>query len=455
MGLIKNGGEQFAGPGKIDLDYLLGANGGHLNVTGAAGRGTKSSFVLAVTWLLLEKAKAYSREFPGDKEGLKIVPIIFNVKNFDLFFIDRPSLKFSLKKEIYRATWREMGVEQPHPFENVTFLAPEKPGGGMPIATGRLGGVNPYSWSLQDVIKHGLLSYLFAEEDANDMNFGALLMEIENFLTDDITHPDGVIERKLKNGKPETFKALVEWVEKQAVAKQQELKNHHLATWKKVYRRLFRIVDQSKGVLAYDRKEGNPPNLTQVDTHDPVVLDLYGLAGLPELQRFVVATIFDQLKRARSGDNVIPGLVYLVVLDELNRFAPRGSKDSITQLIETIAAEMRSQGIILLGAQQQASKVSERVVENSAIRALGKTGPMELGASVWSFLSTSAKYKAQNLGLSEKLVIQDNFREPMHIQVPFPAWAMNKSEAMEPEISEQNKGNDSADSGYKKFLERD
>ena len=53
---------------------------------------------------------------------------------------------------------------------------------------------------------------------------------------------------------------------------------------------------------------------------------------------------------------------YLVTLDELNRFAPHGSKDAITQLIERVAAEMRSQGIILLGAQQNASLVSSRVI---------------------------------------------------------------------------------------------
>jgi hypothetical protein len=30
--------------------------------------------------------------------------------------------------------------------------------------------------------------------------------------------------------------------------------------------------------------------------------------------------------------------------------------------------------------------------------------------------------------LNEKLFIQDNFREPMHLRVPFPAWAMNPRE---------------------------
>src|SRR5262249_19691524 len=36
IGLVKNGGSATAGPGFIDLDYLLGINGGHLNVNGAA-----------------------------------------------------------------------------------------------------------------------------------------------------------------------------------------------------------------------------------------------------------------------------------------------------------------------------------------------------------------------------------------------------------------------------------
>jgi DNA helicase HerA-like ATPase len=128
-----------------------------------------------------------------------------------------------------------------------------------------------------------------------------------------------------------------------------------------------------------------------------VVIDLSSLAGAPGLQRFVVATIFRQLVDDRTGSAAQPGLVYLVTLDELNRFAPKGSHDPITQLIEQVAAEMRSQGIILLGAQQQASLVSTCVIENSGIRALGKSGAVELGEPVWRFLSDSAKRKAGTL----------------------------------------------------------
>src|SRR5690606_18143314 len=131
------------------------------------------------------------------------------------------------------------------------------------------------------------------------------------------------------------------------------------------------------GVLRRDDRNGAPLNLVRTDTSDPIVVDLSALARFPELQRFVVATILRQLVEARTGANAVRGLVYLVTIDELNRFAPRGANDPITQLIEMVAAEMRSQGIILLGAQQQASKVSEKVIENAAIRVLGRTGSLE------------------------------------------------------------------------------
>jgi hypothetical protein len=91
-----------------------------------------------------------------------------------------------------------------------------------------------------------------------------------------------------------------------------------------------------------------------------------------------------------------------------------------------VAAEMRSQGIILLGAQQQASKVSDRVIENASIRVLGRSGSLELSQPIWRSLSDSARRKATELAVDEKMIIQDN--EPMYVRVPLPPWAMNPDE---------------------------
>lgn len=444
IGLIKNGANQVLGPGMIDLDYLLGVNGGHMNVNGSAGRGSKSSLLLHVNWLLLQKAKQEAEASPSANNLLQVVPIILNVKGFDLFHIDRQNNRYD--PEVHLADWQALGINDPQPFQHVTFYAPQMPGGEIAVSTGRAGPVEKYSWSLRDIIEQNLFSYLFAEVDANDANFGALVLDIESWLTTSRTESDGTLTRALNSGEgvSQTFRDLLAWAKKQAGEdREKKWNNHHSATWKKFYRRLLKLVYECQGVLRIDDQQGKPLKVTRPQTSDPQVIDLFTLAGKPEIQRFVVATVLRQLVEARTGSNAIKGLVYLVTLDELNRFAPRGASDAITRLIETVAAEMRSHGIILLGAQQQASKVSEKVIENAALRVLGRTGTLELDTPVWRFLSASAKNKATVLPLEEKLIIQDNFREPMHVRIPFPVWAMNPHEATAP--TEEYTGAASAD----------
>ena len=425
-GLIKNGGTQLAGPGMIDLDYLLGVNGGHLNVNGTAGRGTKSSMLLHTVWMLLDHVRKEGRQGPSSANRRRIVPIILNVKNFDLFYIDCQNRRF---KEQHLADWRCLGVENPGPFQDVSFFAPQQLRTTLPVSTGRDEGVQAYSWGLQDIVERGLLRYLFSDEDANDANFSALIMAIEDFLTVEERRGDKILT-VLNPKAPSTFRELEAWVRKQPDGETPGFSGHAPQTWKKVWRRLYRLVGESNGVLRRDEATGSPLNVIRAQTCDPIVVDLFALATTLEMQRFVVATILRQLVEARTGTNAMRGLVYTVVLDELNRFAPKGKRDPITQLIEMVAAEMRSQGIILLGAQQQASMVSEKVIENAAIRVLGQTGSVELGTPTWKFLTSNARERAMNLRPDEKLIMQATFRQPMLVRIPFPAWAMNPDEAL-------------------------
>ena len=46
---------------------------------------------------------------------------------------------------------------------------------------------------------------------------------------------------------------------------------------------------------------------------------------------------------------------------------------------------------------------------------------LKVGASV-------AKRKAEMLDRSEKLILQSGFRQPMHLRIPYPTWAMNPNE---------------------------
>jgi hypothetical protein len=434
VGLVKNGGRRLAGPGCIDLDYLLGANGGHLNVTGVAGRGTKTSLLTHFVYLLLRAARQQECLQPSDSHRLRVRPIFLNVKNFDLFHLDRRNRRYDPIR--HGPDWHALGIPDPAPFRPVTYYAPQQRNLTTPVDTGRpLADVHPYSWSLADVIERDLFAYLFAEEDVRDANFGALVLQVGNWLTEERTAKDGTRTRKLRKdkGRPCSFDKLLNWVGTLADGnlKDTEFGNHAVATVRKFYRRLFRLVVEGDGVLRRQDQHGCPLDVTAKDTCDPLVIDLSSLSAVPALQRFVAATIFCQLVDERTGSAAQRGLVYLIALDELNRFAPRGAHDPITELIERVAAEMRSQGIILLGAQQQASLVSPRVIENAGIRALGKTGTVELGDRVWRFLSDSARRKASVLLPEEKLLIQDSFREPLLVKVPFPPWALRGEDAVD------------------------
>src|SRR5439155_612704 len=137
----------------------------------------------------------------------------------------------------------------------------------------------------------------------------------------------GITTRTLRSndGAPQTFQELLTWVDEQSDSKDAKWRNHHPSTLKKLYRRLLKLVLECKGVLRIDDLRGNPLDVRRSDTSDPQVVDLSSLAARPEIQRFVVATIFRQLIDAQTGPQAIPGLDYLVTLDELNRFAPRGA----------------------------------------------------------------------------------------------------------------------------------
>lgn len=423
VGLLRNGGTDYAGRATIDLDFLLGKNGGHLNVNGIAGLGTKSTLLLTLNWLLLREAKRQATERMNDPHRLQVVPVVFNVKNFDLFFIDRWNRDFRKEELQNRQDWRASGVPDPEPFRKPSFFAPQEKGLLTPVATGgRTLDVKPYSWSLADIIEQGLFHFLFSDDDVYDPNFGSLIADVEEWLT---LETAGGPKLSANNGVPQTFEEFV--------IKFKELgpvvsPDSHKGTRGKFLRRLKYIVHEGDGVLRNKDARGNPLKLPSVGTDSPIVVDLHGLSRAPSLQRFVVAAVFRQIMQHQTSKQV-KGLKYLVTLDELNRFAPRDSSDPITTQIEEVAAEGRSQGVILLGAQQQASLVKPRVIENAAVRAIGRSGTLELGMDVWKFLGRSARDAAAQLQPEEKLLYQPSFREPMLAKIPFPPFALSETDA--------------------------
>lgn len=460
IGLLRNGASRTAGPAIMDLAYLLGENGAHLNVNGVSGVATKTSALLVLIQSVLQTVERQRRESPSS-EHLTVVPVLFNVKGLDMLWLDKPSKVFAENPE-HVERWREMGLE-PKPFENVEFRVPAVDGSpNTPQQVVRRRDLVSYSWGLADIIEQGLLPFLFSSDDKANQNFSHLLNTIEERLTGWQNGRRVLKPREAgmswnrpgqdyEGGTPQTFEELVTYFQRELAKRDGDdrdyssgMDNAHVATIRAFYRRLRRVQRESGGVIAWRHVHGNPPTIRPGGEASMYVIDIASLARSSDMQRFVIAAVLNALKEERTSRNAARGIRYLVTLDELNQWAPRGSQDATTQLFEKVAAEMRSIGIILLGAQQFASKISMKVAENASCKLVGRTGPGELSDQLWRFLSDADKQMVSRLKQGEQLFMMPPFRAPANVLIPFPAWAMRREEVLqEDEIAlEASEGDD-------------
>ena len=431
VGLLRNGGTEIAGAAKLDTRYILGEFGGHVNVTGVAGTGTKTSFLMVLVKMLILHAKQVTKA--NAAEPLFIVPIVFNVKGNDLMWLNRPNKNFDIESkdwDAYRETWGEELFEQfAKPFPGSVFYS--YPVQNDSIKQGLPAGTKKYSWGLQDVIEWGVEKYLFSAETRTHELMKGVFEDAFQYITKTATGmPSG---RTLDSSKGiKNFQTLIEWM-KGATRKSEDDEEHYLATRqhdrstvKATVRRLNNILTGARGVLVINSASGDPPKIVINKTCDPIVIDIDGLESAT--QRFVVASVIERIKQHRAK-HAERRQRYIVVLDELNRFAPRSSSDEVSRLFEHVAAQLRSQGVILFGAQQKASSISPLVWENAATKALGRTGAVELSADMWrQMLPAVTRSRAASLGPGEKIIIQDIFSYPMLAKIPFTPWATRRDE---------------------------
>jgi len=316
VGLVRNGGTRTAGRAFIDTDYLLGAQGGHLNVTGIAGVGTKSSFLTIVLNQLLRWAEQRRADNPSDPERVDVKAVILNVKGFDLFWLTEYSANFTAEDA---AAWREMGWGEPRPMACDLF-APVDPRSGQAVQIGCPGNVRAYSWGLADVLVSDLFSYLFSDTDRQDDNFQLVLADIERLLVEEVRRGPS-ITRAIRQGVPQTFQELFDWFrhginedfeagdEQGQIlwARLQQLGQHHQGTVRRFYRRLRRIVYESSGVFAYDQPTGRPLDLRALTSGRPAVVDIASLTDR-HLQRFVAAALLHQARDLQTNPDATPGM---------------------------------------------------------------------------------------------------------------------------------------------------
>jgi uncharacterized protein len=422
----------------VDVDFFDGRKGGHMSVSGISGVATKTSFALFFLRMLTGR-----RDVVGDA-GKNLRALVFNVKGEDLLWLDKPNKDFS--QDDARA-WAALGVE-PHPFPSVSLWAPPRPRSGdvlVPDIAGRQD-VAVFAWTPREFIDEGLLRFLFtdASDARNQVAFVAERVEaqLRRFAVDVAGMPGAVVLRDPSESHgpgsivtPNRGERVIEDLDGLALALEEYLDP---ADGEPDQRWTGRV--QGGTVSAFMRRlqaavmrlghlihAGESRRIDRAAAQVTVV----GIQSLHDLgQRFVVGALLAEAfaDKERSGQR-FP--LSVVVLDELNKYAPRDGASPIKDMLIDIAQRGRSLGVLLIGAQQTASRVAPEVLENAAIRVTGRLDAAEAERSEYGWMLPSTRARARLLKPGTMVVSQPAIPVPLVVDFPFPPWATRKEEVDE------------------------
>lgn len=434
--------DQAEDPIYADFAFLNGEKGGHASISGISGVATKTSYALFLLYVLFETPEGRALLGPAAPATRALV---FNVKGEDLLHIDRPNARYGAQPDAARR-WQALGVAEPGAFQRVRLYAPRSPrchrgAVATDIVSREASDVLAYGWTPETFIRQGLLGFCFtAPEDARtQISFveqrvrvqlarWAYPLEGERGAVVLADPPDGcsynfdrIIEER-RDPKPagagtpiRDFSDLVDFLTSRLAPDDP----HSDPAWTgsvqantlmAFLRRLYALSPR----LGHLVTVGVHP----VELEEPVtVVDIHDLHD--DAQRFVVGALLSRVFEEKQGLGREP--LRFVVLDELNKYAPRQGTSPIKELLVDIAARGRSLGVLLIGAQQSADDVDGNIIRNAALKVVGRLDAGE--ASEYKFLTSELRERAARFLPGTMVLDQPLIPAPLPLRFPFPAFA--------------------------------
>jgi len=406
-------------PVYLNADFLDGNRGAHVSISGISGVATKTSFA---TFLLY--SVFHSGALGGDAVNAKA--LIFNVKGEDLLFLDHPNVKLDDKTT---AAYAALGLPA-KPFSDVRVYAPPRMGdaSGTPDVSSRMSGVDSFYWTLEEFCADRLLPYVFADADDERQQYTMVLHAVTAHLARHAVPADGGVA--VDGTRLSSYADLADFVVAQLSDDETRFawtgSAVGLGTVNAFARRLIASKRDLGRLIRGDLATRRPHQINTDESAQVTVVDLHNLPD--RAQRFVVGvTLKKEFERKEKKGTAKPLL--FVVLDELNKYAPREGSSPIKEVLLDIAERGRSLGVILVGAQQTASEVERRIVTNSAVRVVGRLDPAEASRPEYGFLPPAQRQRVLLAKPGTMFVNQPDIPVPLCVEFPFPAWATRHSEA--------------------------
>ena len=414
IGLGRDGEPLYA-----NVDFLDGTRGAHVSISGVSGVATKTTYATFLLYSLFHSGVLGS-------EAVNTKALIFNVKGEDLLFLDHRNIRLDTDAE---ARYAKLGLPA-GPFDSVAVKAPPRrgdPNAGPDTAT-RTTGVSSFYWTVADFVTGELLPFVFADAEDERQQYTMVIHQVMRRLSEG--EPAGNDGKWRVDGVTvSTYHQLVELIvdrlNDDTTAIEWAGRAVGMGTINAFVRRLLSSQRALGSLIRADIALRDDRSIDTTGGAQVTVVDLHNLAE--RAQRFVVGVTVKRAFEAKEETGMRKPLLF-IVLDELNKYAPREGTSPIKEILLDVAERGRSLGMILVGAQQTASEVERRVIANSAIRVAGRLDPAEATRPEYGFLPAAHRERARIAKPGTMFVSQPQLPVPLVVEFPFPAWATRPEE---------------------------
>ena len=446
----------------LPYSFLNGDRGAHVSISGKSGVATKTSYALFLLYVLFETRWGTTARGANAHDRA----VVFSVKGSDLCVLDKANNRFHADDEVgaeAMAQWeRIVDDPNPGPFTDIAVYAPAEDAepGHEPvpdISVRDRSDTHAYGWSPARFVEVGLLEYVFDDLESGQLSFIEQVVRLQLLrwawpLAGDTTGRIVLADPGLQPAPPvpATWESATRhWRTHKA--------RHPLAAGDGTV-----VVDDLDDLVAFvadkvtDGTVSYDPNwcgnvtgpttqafvrrlwkatpalrrlvragLAEVDLSAQLsVVDVHALHA--DAQRFVVAAVLD-LVWSQHENSTAAGKTF-VVLDELNKYAPRQGGSPIKHLLVDIAARGRSLGVILIGAQQNPSGVDRDITNNASLEVVGQIKASE--SAELGFLPPAMRARAQIIAPGTMITSQPLLPAPVPVRFPYPPYATRVAEVL-------------------------
>ncbi len=417
-------------PVPMDVRWLTGPDGAHLNVSGKTRLAAKTSYLLFLVSALLQKQS-------------DTAVILFNVKGSDLLQIHEPNRLLAKEQtslmlddateqllQELKGGWEAMGLEA-KPFDKnkvFYFLPSQKNNSALinadlrnlpassPQITDQPGNYFVYRYTLQAV--KGRLQLLLSSQNPNDtqLQFIAALDSNENsfaWTEDSFAGLCSKLQPLSAGGGPNRVAPVYLDAYPGTIG---------------VVKRYIETVSNNRttGVFDYDRSSfasGRfklPSNFIEnsLEAGQLVVVDIARTNDFEK--QWVFGDVLKSVERLMFAGGREGLRKVIVIVDELNKYAPAGTSSPLINDIVDITARGGSLGVILFGAEQFASRINAQVYGNCANKVFGLTDATESGTEPYRSFPKEIKDRLGELQRGELVASLDFFGQPLRIKFPRP-----------------------------------